>query len=261
MKLGNKKIIITGAAAGIGKELVKQFLELGNSVVGVDYNFEMLEKLKEEINNENLTTYVLDVTDRVGIKKFKQWYEKNINDLDVLINNAGIIQPFVKTEDLLDETIDRVMKVNFFGPFDIVQEFVGMMKKEEETYIVNVSSMAGFFPFPYQTVYGASKSALKIFTEGLYAELSSTNVGVMVVFPGAIATNIMENSNVKADISSKGSYKMLSASDAASQIINGIKKNKFKLYVGPDSKFMRLLYKFSSKMAIDFINKKMNNKF
>ena len=72
-----------------------------------------------------------------------------------------------------------------------------LTKDKSEQYIVNVSSMGGFFPFPGQTIYGASKAALKIFTEGLYAELEKTNVRVMIVLPGAMNTNITTNSNVK----------------------------------------------------------------
>ena len=80
----------------------------------------------------------------------------------------------------------------------------------------------------------------------------------MIVLPGAMATNISKNSGLEVkESSSSSSIPMLSASDAADQIITGISKNKFKIFVGKDAKFMRLLYKLNSKKAIDFINKKM----
>ena len=260
MELNNKKMIITGAASGVGLALVKESLSLGATVIGVDISEEALNNLKAEINNPKFDTYRLDVSDRRGIREFRNWYQEKYQTLDILVNNAGIIQPFKKVEELEDDTIDRVMKVNFFGPYDIVQDFLGLMKKESESYIVNVSSMGGFFPFPYQTVYGASKAALKIFTEGLYAELSDTNIKVMIVLPGAMATNISANSGVQVSSSSStSSYKMLSAEDAAHEIFKGINKNKFKIFVGQDSKFMRILYKLNSKMAINFINKKMKD--
>ena len=260
MEIRNRKVIITGAASGVGKELTKKFLSYNSIVVAVDVNAENLKELKKELNTDKLYTYQLDVTDRAAIKKFKKWYAKELRNLDILINNAGIIQPFMKVEDLPDEITDRVMKVNFRGPYDLIQDFMDLLKQKHETYIVNVSSMGGFFPFPYQTVYGASKAALKIFTEGLYAELSSSNVHVMIVLPGAMATNITQNSGVEMTQTSSdtsSSIPMLSASDAADQIITGIVKNKFKIFVGKDAKFMRLLYKWNSKKAIDFINKKM----
>ena len=258
MEIRNRKVIITGAASGVGKELTKKFISYNSIVVAVDVSKENLKELEKELNTDKLYTYQLDVTDRAAIKKFKKWYAKELRNLDILINNAGIIQPFIKVEDLPDEITDRVMKVNFRGPYDLIQDFMDLLKQKHETYIVNVSSMGGFFPFPYQTVYGASKAALKIFTEGLYAELSSSNVHVMIVLPGAMATNISKNSGLEVkESSSSASIPMLSASDAADQIITGISKNKFKIFVGKDAKFMRLLYKLNSKKAIDFINKKM----
>ena len=119
--------------------------------------------------------------------------------------------------------------------------------------------MGGFFPFPGQTIYGASKAALKLFTEGLYAELLDTNVKVMVVFPGAVNTNITKNSNVNM-VNNNSSYKMLSANKAATEIIKGIEKNKFQLYVGGDSKIMHFLYNLNPKFAIKMIKKQMTGK-
>ena len=83
----------------------------------------------------------------------------------------------------------------------------------------------------------------------------------MVVFPGAINTNILKNSNVelKGISTSSGNYKMTSPEDTASQIVTGIEKNKFKVYIGSDCKFMKFIYKLSSKKAIDFINDKMKS--
>ena len=135
-----------------------------------------------------------------------------------------------------------------------------LTKDRKEQYIVNVASMGGFFPFPGQTIYGASKAALKIFTEGLFAELENSNVHVMIVLPGAMATNITKNSNVEMETSSEDSpLKLLSPDVAANTIINGIKNNKFKLFLGNDSKFLKFLYKINSIWAIRFINKKMSN--
>ena len=260
MEIKGKNVIITGGASGVGKELTKQMLKCGCNVAAIDINFENLEKLKEELNSQNLKTYVVDMGDVESIRSFREQYKKDYTDVDIIINNAGIIQPFVKVEELDDKTINKVMNVNFFGPVNLIRFFMDdLIKDQSEQYIVNVSSMGGFFPFPGQTIYGASKAALKIFTEGLYAELEKTNVRVMIVLPGAMNTNITANSNVKIETSKEESnFKMLEPSVAASQIINGIEKNKFKLFLGSDAKFLKFLYKLNSKSAISFINKKMN---
>ena len=182
MRINKMNAIVTGAASGLGLELTKQLLSEGANVAAVDINADNLKKL----------------------------------DADIIINNAGIIQPFVKVGDLEDNTINKVMNVNFFGPLNLIRYFMeDLTKDRKEQYIVNVASMGGFFPFPGQTIYGASKAALKIFTEGLYAELENSNVHVMIVLPGAMATNITKNSNVHMEASSDDSPLKLLAPDVA----------------------------------------------
>lgn len=260
MDVKNKNVIITGAASGLGKELTKQMIEKGCVVAALDINQENLIKLSEEIKSRRLTTYTVDMASQESIKKFTEEYRKEY-DVDIIINNAGIIQPFVNVQFLEDETINKVMNVNFFGPLNLIRYLMhDLTKDRKQQYIVNVSSMGGFFPFPGQTIYGASKAALKILTEGLYAELASTNVSVMVVMPGAINTNITKNSNVEVKQTGQTSQmKILEPDEAARQIIKAVEKNKFKLFLGSDSKFLRILYKINSKMAINYINKKMSD--
>ena len=264
MEIQNKNVIITGAASGLGKELTKQMVVKGARVAALDINADNLKKLQDELGAQNVKTYVVNMGDRQAVKDFKQSYLQDFDSVDILINNAGIIQPFDFVENITEETIDRVMNVNFYGPLFLIRNFINDFKNStKEQYIVNISSMGGFFPFPQQTIYGASKAALKIFSEGLYAEMKNTNNHVMVVFPGAINTNIAQNSNVKINLpvandkQKQTSYKMLEAADAAKQVIRGIEKNKFKLFLGSDAKFMKFMYKLNSKKAIDLITKKM----
>jgi len=113
-------------------------------------------------------------------------------------------------------------------------------------------------------VYGASKAAVKLLTEGLYAELKDTSVRVSVVFPGATQTNIAENSGVKGpkqpeDSSQKQSMPMLPANDAAKIVIRGIEKNKLQIFTGKDSKLMNTLYRLNPVFATNFIAKKMKS--
>lgn len=256
MKLKNKKVLVTGAGSGIGKELVKQLVKIGASVIAVDININNLNVLKAELNSNKLSVYILDVSDSDAINKFKDLYIKEENSIDCLINNAGIIQPFINIDKIDDEIINRIMQVNFYGPLNLTRIFLPELFKRNEAHIVNVSSMGGFFPFPGQTIYGASKAALKLFTEGLYAELLNTNIKVTIVFPGAVDTDIVKNSNVEIN-SNNGKYKSLSANKAASIIIKSIEKNKFQVFVGSDSKIMNFMYKFNAKGAINYINKMM----
>ncbi len=255
MKVENKKIIVTGAGSGIGRELTLQLLSKGAYVAALDINGQELEITKKMANdNEKLSLFTVDITNDDDINKFKE----KCSNVDILINNAGIIQPFVNFDKLEMNIVNKVMNVNFFGPLKLTKLFMPELKAREEAHIVNVSSMGGFFPFPGQTIYGASKAAIKLFTEGIYAELLGTNVHVTLVLPGAVNTNIAKNSLGELPKGESSGYKMLSANKAASIIIKGIEKNKFKIYVGSDSKIMNLLYKLNDKVAIKYITEKMN---
>ncbi len=256
MKIKNKKIIVTGAGSGIGRDLTKELIAKGAYVVALDINKENLDKLSSELNSNNLSIYKVDVSNQDELNKFKSLYMEKEREIDGLINNAGIIQPFINVENITDEIINKVININFFGPLYLTKLFLPELLKRKEAHITNISSMGGFFPFPGQTIYGASKAALKLFTEGLYAELLNTNIKVMVVFPGAVATNIAKNSNV--EIAGGEGYKSLSSLKAAQTIIKGIEKDKFQLFVGQDSKMMNFMYKMNAKKAINYINKMMN---
>ena len=186
MNINNKRFVVTGAGSGIGKELVLELIENGGKVAAVDVNESALEELKKTVDKEDmiLSTYVLDISDKSAVDKLPKGIASQQGDVDAVINNAGIIQPFVKVNDLEERDIGRVMNINFFGTLNMVKAFLPQLLKRPEAHIINVSSMGGFLPVPGQSVYGASKAAVKLLTEGLYAELKNTNVKVSVVFPG-----------------------------------------------------------------------------
>lgn len=256
MRIQNKVFLVTGAGGGIGKEMVKTLLDKGAKIIAVDLREDSLNELKKELNTDNLEIQTLDITDRKAVEALAGKF----GDIDGLINNAGIIQPFVKVNNLDYEAIERVMKVNFYGMLYMTKSFLPHLLKRPEAYIVNVSSMGGFLPVPGQSIYGASKAAVKLFTEGLYAELSNTDVHVTVVFPGATETNITGNSGVKIPTTGNSpKVPMLSPQKAAAIIIKGIECNKPIVFTGSDSKMMNLLYRLNPVFATSFIAKKMKS--
>lgn len=265
MDVKGKKVLVTGAGSGIGRELSLQLIERGAYVMGLDINDKSLKETKKlSVKPERFKFQQLDMGSREAVNRFKHEYYDYYDELDIIINNAGIIQPFVHIGELESGEIDKVMDVNFTGPVKLTKLFLDELLSRPEAYIVNVSSMGGFFPFPGQTMYGASKAALKLFTEGLYSELIDTNIKVSVVFPGAIATNITKNSGAETGVESRGeeadaSFKALPAPEAARQILVGMEKEKLQIYVGTDSKFMHKLYKFNPQWAIKFIANKMKS--
>ncbi|MFX0555409.1 SDR family NAD(P)-dependent oxidoreductase [Maribacter sp. CXY002] len=264
MKVKNKVIVVTGGGGGLGRALVLHLLELGAKVAAVDINGQALEETKNLAGGQSkhLSTHILDITDKAKVKSFPGEVLKTHGTIDGIINNAGIIQPFVPVNELDYNVIDRVMNINFFGSLYMVKAFLPHLLERPEAHIVNVSSLGGFIPFPGQTIYGASKAALKLLTEGLYAELKDTSVKVTIIHPGAMQTKIMSNSGLKSSIEETEAPKstmMLLPEDAARRVIKAMEKDKFRAMVGKDARMLDVIYRIYPRKAVDFIVKKMGS--
>lgn len=264
MYIQNKIFAVTGAGGGIGSEIVRVLLERGAIVAALDLRQTLLDELKSRVSDhaDRLTTYELDITDKAAVAKLPDTIIKAHGAIDGLVNCAGIIQPFVHTQDLDDADITRVMNVNFFGTVYMTRAFLPHLLTRPEGYIANVSSMGGFLPVPGQGVYGASKAAVKLYTEALYAELLDSPVHVSVVFPGATKTDITANSDVtppELAQHDQQSFPLLSAHDAAVRVVRGIEHNTPHILVGKDTKTMYKLYRLSPVYATKLIARKMKS--
>lgn len=264
MQLANKTIVVTGAGSGIGRELSLQLLQGGTNVAGVDINSNALDETRRlaALGPGQFKGFQADITNRERVSSLPAEVLAHFGTVDGIINNAGIIQPFRPILELTMADIDRVMAVNFYGTLYLIKAFLPLLLARPEAHIANVSSMGGFVPVPGQTLYGAAKAAVKLLTEGLYAELKDTHVEVTVVFPGAVATNIMQNSGLhvpKSDTGGESKFKPIQPGEAAGQILRAIKKDKFRVVVGRDAWAMDKLYRFSPKYAADLIQRKMRS--
>lgn len=265
MNVSGKTFFVTGGGSGMGRELVLLLLKKGARVATADINEASLQETASLAGDHQgrLSTHVLNITDYDAVMAIPETVIRIHGNVDGVINNAGIIQKFVKVADLQMKDIERVMHVNFWGLVNVTKAFLPHLLQRPEAHIVNTSSMGGFLPVPGQTAYGASKAAVKLFSEGLRSELLDTNVRVSVVFPGAIATNITVNSGVatpqevKARDSSK--FKTLSADKAAEIIIDGMEKNKYHILVGQDAKMMDFLSRVMPDRAARLIYSQMRS--
>lgn len=260
MRTDGKAWVVTGGGAGMGRELVMQLLARNARVAAVDLRAEALRETSALTGADGrLSTHALDITDRDAVSQLPEAIEQCHGAVDGLINNAGIIQPFLPVQDLDWAAIDRVLGVNLVGTVTMVKAFLPRLLERPEAHIANVSSMGGFFPFPGQTVYGASKAGVKLFTEGLYAELLDTPVRVSVIMPGAVRTDISANSGVPMPESEAASSRvpMTSPSDAARIMLDGIERNRYHIYVGQDARLMSLAIKVAPRLATQFVQRRM----
>jgi NADP-dependent 3-hydroxy acid dehydrogenase YdfG len=264
MEFLDKVFVVTGGANGMGRELVLQLLDRGARVAAVDINEKALAetiKLAKD-NKDKLSIHVVNITDKAAVEALPEEVMKKHKVIDGIINNAGIIQPFIKVDELDYDTIHRVMDINFYGTLFMVKSFLPHLKKRPIATIANVSSMGGFLPVPGQSIYGASKAAVKLLTEGLHSELLGTNVRVSIIFPGGVATDIMKNSGVettrKKETSKKQkAYKMTPVDVAAKIMLDGIANEKPRILVGKDAKFMDKFTRINPVKAAALIAKKL----
>jgi NADP-dependent 3-hydroxy acid dehydrogenase YdfG len=261
MKVRSKVIVITGAGSGIGRELTLHLLSKGASIAGVDVNPTAIEETSSLAGklSTQLQRFVVNVADRSAVEALPTDIIGRFGSVDCIINNAGIIQPFTKLNDLDYSIIERVFNVNLFGTLFMTKAFLPHLLLRPEAHIVNLSSMGGFLPVPGQTIYCAAKAAVKLMSEGLASELLGTNVRVTVVFPGAVATNIRGNSGVQTPSKgeSSGSINALSPMKAAKIIVRGIEQNAHTVFVGRDAMLMDKLHRLSPNFAARVIAKKM----
>ena len=265
MNFNRKTVAVTGAGGGIGRQLVLQLLQKGASVAAIDINTEALEETRKAAGNkqDRVSVHTADITNRDAVCALPDEIVRHHGQIDALINNAGIIQPFVPFSELDYDTMQRIININLFGMMFMTRSFMSYLASRPEAYIANVSSMGGFLPVPGQTLYGASKAGVKLLTEGLRAELSKSNIGVSVIMPGGIATDIVKNSGVEESVdttdASESSMKLTTPEEAASVILSGIEKNKPRIIVGKDAAFLDIFSRIAPLRAGKFISKMMKS--
>jgi NAD(P)-dependent dehydrogenase (short-subunit alcohol dehydrogenase family) len=263
VKLRDKVVAVTGAGSGLGRQLAIQLLARGARVAAIDLRQSGLDETASiaRAGRDTFAGFVVDVTDRLRVDALPAEVIARFGTIDGVINNAGMIQPFVHVSKLEYAAIERVMNVNFFGTLYITKAFLPYLLERPVAHITNVSSMGGFLPVPGQTIYGASKAAVKLFTEGLRSELLSTNVHVTLALPGAMDTNIVVNSQIAMPAvgADKAPMKPLPAADAAKIILDAIERDAARVLVGRDARFMDMLYRLDPRRAAEFIYKQMKS--
>jgi short-subunit dehydrogenase len=260
VRVDGKTWVVTGAGSGIGQELTLLMLERGARVAAVDLSEAGLRATADRAQaGDRLSTHVLDITNRGDVQALPDAVVAAHGAVDGVVNNAGIIQPFVPFTDLDDAAIERVLNVNLMGTIYMTKAFLPLLLDRPEAYLANVSSMGGFFPFPNQTMYGASKAAVKLLTEGLFAELQDTGVGVSVVMPGPTRTAIAAETSGLPEHSDQARMPMTEPDDAARMIIEGIERDQLHVYLGTVARLANLAIRIAPRRAILFVRQQMQS--
>jgi NAD(P)-dependent dehydrogenase (short-subunit alcohol dehydrogenase family) len=187
-----KHAFVTGGASGIGLGVADALVAKGLAVTIADIDANALERAIAA--RKNVRGVVLDVRDREGWKRAKAEAEAAFGPVDVLLNNAGIGPDGAQIADLTHESFDRIIGINLVGVFNGVAAFAADMRGRGRGHIVNTASIAGLFASaPGVGAYGVAKFGVVAMSETLRDELAPHGVGVSVLCPGFVATNIIAN--------------------------------------------------------------------
>lgn len=202
MNFEGKVVIITGAAGGIGKEVVRKLANAQAKVVLVDVNEDAIKAVQKELGLTEANSLVVkaDVSNEAEVKNYVDQTISKFGRVDGFVNNAGVEGPAKSIEEITEKDFDFVYGINVKGVLYGLKYVLPVMKEQKSGSIVNTSSVAGLIGSPNMALYNSSKHAVMGLNKVAAAEAAAFNVRVNTVNPGVINTQMMRNieSNVAA---------------------------------------------------------------
>ena len=193
-RLRHRRILITGAAAGIGKACVQRCLAEGAAVALADVDANALNRTTAELSDSgHIFAAAFDVADRQGVKAGVARAEAALGGLDGLVNNAGVVFHH-RFEDMDWAEWERSLAVNLTGAMHVCQAALPALRASDDAAIVNVASGAGLRPIPQSLAYCAAKGGLVMATRALAEELAEYGIRANTVCPGPIDTDMFNRS-------------------------------------------------------------------
>lgn len=271
MKLEGRVAVITGAGSGIGRGIALACTRRGCAVALADLNEDGLRETAGMIRDVKVTMHKLDVTDRAACLALPGKVAGEHGRVDMLFNNAGVA--IGGTFEQVDEAdFDWLMEVNFHAVVRLTRAFLPVLKQRDWARIVNVSSLFGLIAPPGNTAYCAAKFAVRGFSESLRRELEEAGspVGVTVVHPGGINTNIARNARPPRYVTNEEAAAMdarrdefqkflkMSPVKAGEIIVSAVENEKPRVLVGNDAKFGALIERLAPVGYWKFLQRSMS---
>ena len=188
-RLAGRTAFVTGAASGIGLAVTEALIAAGARVAMTDWNAAALAAQAERLGDAAVWRQ-LDVTDREAWATAASWVHEVFGPVEVLVNNAGVAPTIGTVADMTPESFDQMIAIKLTGTFNGVHTFAAGMRERGAGHIVNTASMAGLIASPKLGAYTASKFGVVGLSEVLRAELARDGVGVSVLCPGLVNTNL-----------------------------------------------------------------------
>lgn len=240
--LNNKTVVISGASGGIGSSLTKTLIIKYNcKVIGIGRNEGKLKDIKNSLKelSDNFTYSVFDVSIKQNWVDFKNKLTDNNVSIDMLINNAGFMLPFKKFDLYSDEEIEEIINTNFIAHVNAIKILMPLLNNSQNPAIVNVCSAAGLCAVVGESMYCATKFAMRGLTETLRQDYKK-QILVCGVYPGFIKTDILNRMSVTDKNNKLINKLMMPVEKATKKIIKGVRKKKKAIVMGFDGKFMSI---------------------
>jgi len=233
----NSRVLITGAASGLGLALVHQFVQRGCRVLATDVHRESPESLR---GLDGVTYMSLNVTQDVEWARARDWVTEQWGGLDYLFNNAGVAAGGRIELSEMDQW-QWIVDINLLGVARGCRTFTPIMKEQGSGHIINTASAAGLIHPPRMTEYVAVKAGVVAMSESLFHELKPFGVKVSVICPTFFKTNLTESLRGKDEQANKSAAKLinkakLSADTIAARVIKGVENGRHIILTDRDGK-------------------------
>lgn len=191
--LDNKVVWITGASSGLGKALAEECAAQGAQVILTARRYEELEKVRAGLSTpDQHLSVAADITDESQVRMAYEQVLQEKGRIDWLINNAGLSQRAL-IQDTTMRTERAIMEVDYFSQVFLTKTVLPTFLQQKSGRIAFVSSVAGLLGTQYRASYSAAKAAIHMWANSLRAEVADQGVGVSVIFPGFVKTNVSFN--------------------------------------------------------------------